>query len=174
MEKPKNWPDSVAYITSNVYSKKLDAGQLAQIVDPSCKPVKQKPSKNVRIKKVLDAKHPAFGQYGLYADRKLAPKEHVIDYLGYVHPDAESDPESNYDLLLDKHTGIGVEATRMGCEARMINDYRGIMDKPNVKFDEIRVNGELRMAVFVLNNSIAKGQELCVNYGKGFWAHHQN
>ena len=34
-----------------------------------------------------DAKHPAAGQYGLFAAANLFPGEHVIDYLGDVqHP----------------------------------------------------------------------------------------
>lgn len=172
MEHPKNWPDSVTFITTNVLSTKLTAIEKSQILAVGARPLKQKVSKNVKIKRISDSSHPAHGQFGLFADRKFAPKEHIIDYLGYVHPDSESDENSNYDLLLCKESGIGIDATRMGCEARMINDYRGVLQRPNVQFDERWVNGELRMGVFVLNQPIRKGQELCVSYGKGFWDNH--
>jgi SET domain-containing protein len=169
---PGGWPEDLRYITRNIYSKQLNATELEKIgVDKNCQPQPpaQKPSKLVKIRQINDPNHPAHGQNGLFAATKLQPKMHIIDYLGYVHPDRESDPSSDYDLKLDKETGVGVDAQRVGTEARMVNDYRGIMNRPNVAFDNRVVGGELRMAIFVAENPIPKGTELCINYGKGFW-----
>jgi SET domain-containing protein len=123
----------------------------------------------VKIKRIDNPQHPAHGQFGLFAARKLPPKTHVLDYLGYVHQADESDETSNYDIVLDKTSGIAIDAQRQGCEARMVNDYRGITSRPNVKFDDHYVNGELRVGIFSMNEAISAGTELCVNYGKGFW-----
>lgn len=70
----------------------------------------------------------------------------------------------------------------MGNEARFVNDYRGVpgTGRPNAEFCEVWDvrRGEKGMAVFVLpagkkdqgkGSGIAKGQEILVSYGKGFW-----
>ena len=110
-----------------------------------------------------------------------------MDYLGYVHPVAETDPDSDYDLSLDRELqgGVGIDARRMGNEARFINDYRGIPERikrvggrgkrgkagPNVFFSERSVEGtgERRLCIVVGKEKIIRGEELCVSYGKGFW-----
>lgn len=126
--------------------------------------------------------HPAHGEHGLFAAQHLAPGSVIIDYLGFVHSSRDADPQSDYDLSLDRDLGIGVDAARMGNEARFINDYRGIRGAgPNAEFVERLVNGERRMSVRVLpvrksgegRKGISKGVEILVNYGKGFWQHRQ-
>ena len=170
MSKPVNWPDNVIYVARNVYSQSLGSDILKSLgCDTNKTSVPQRPISHVKIKKIDESSHPAFGQFGLFANAKLAPKSYVIDYLGYVHNEDESDKNSDYDINLDRQLGIAIDARKYGCEARMVNDYRGIMDKPNVEFENRIVNGELRMAIFVGSKPIAKGQELCINYGKGFW-----
>jgi hypothetical protein len=73
----------------------------------------------------------------------------------------------------------------MGNETRFINDYRGVSAAgPNAEFRDVLVdfgNGmlERRIGVFVLSGGklkggkrakgIAKGGEILVSYGKGFW-----
>jgi hypothetical protein len=65
---------------------------------------------------------------------------------------------------------IGVDASEMGNEARFVNDYRGIRDKPNASFEDDRsADGELRMSVWSLNSPISKGEEILVSYGKSWW-----
>jgi len=93
------------------------------------------------------------------------------------------DETSDYDLSLDREVGISVDASHMGNEARFINDYRGIAQAPNAEFRDIFVavannKVEKRVGVFVLSagksgkrsKGIARGQEILVSYGKGFWA----
>jgi hypothetical protein len=172
---PANWPSNIVFIKENIYSNQLTPEELANI---GLTPVKAKtrPTPNgsptnklIKIKKISDPKHPANGQFGLFANQKLPAKSHVIDYVGYVHPNRESDPSSDYDISLDSALGIGIDAQRWGCEARMINDYRGINATNNVIFDNRMVGKELRIAVFVGPKDVNKGEELCINYGKGFW-----
>jgi hypothetical protein len=75
----------------------------------------------------------------------------------------------------------------MGNEARFINDYHGICDGPNAVFEEyyvkVKVKGkdvwEARMGVWVHpaaaggggggGGGIAKDEEICLSYGKGYW-----
>ena len=102
-----------------------------------------------------------------------------MDYLGFIHSSRDSDLTSDYDLSLDRDLGVGIDAARMGNEARFINDYRGIRDRPNVEFVERAIDGERRMSVRVIprgksgkgKGGVARGEELLVNYGKGFWIH---
>ena len=99
---------------------------------------------------------------------------------GVNDPHAKSD----YDLCLArisaydernpfpwKHVSLGVDASTAGNAGRFVNDYRGIASEPNAEF---RLgngdSGELRMEIWTLKKSIAKGEEILVSYGKGFWA----
>lgn len=64
-----------------------------------------------------------------------------------------------------------------GNEARFINDYRGVADRPNAEFREIWDDrrGERGMGVWVLGGGkgrekgVRKGEEILVSYGRGFW-----
>lgn len=110
--------------------------------------------------------HPASGQYGLFASKKIPPRSYLLDYIGEVHCDDRS--ESDYDLSLHRAEGIsvGVDASRMGNEARFINDFRGVNPKPNAVFQDYRTpDGELRMAVWSSTDPIRKGEEILVSYG---------
>jgi SET domain-containing protein len=88
---------------------------------------------------------------------------------------------SDYDLaFLDRDASLAIDGASMGNEARFINDYHGIRDGPNAVFEEyyVKVKGakgkemwEARMGVWVnpLSSGIAKGEEICLSYGKGYW-----
>ncbi|KAL2147310.1 hypothetical protein VTI28DRAFT_10300 [Corynascus sepedonium] len=93
---------------------------------------------------------------------------------------------SDYDLWLDRDADLAVDAARMGNEARFVNDYRGVPGRGGKKANaEFRVawdprTGERCMAVFVLTAGkratgrartvgIARGEEILVSYGRGFW-----
>ncbi|OAP59843.1 hypothetical protein AYL99_04845 [Fonsecaea erecta] len=151
----------------------------------------------VQIKPITDPSHPAYTQHGLFATRALAPSSFVVLYLGCLHysSSSSSDPASDYDLSLDRELDLAIDAARCGNEARFINDYRaGVRPEgPNAEFRdcwiERRVSGgstawERRIGVFVLSpgkagragkdggrraRGIAKGEEIVVSYGKGFW-----
>lgn len=165
-ERPGNWPSNIVYLNHNIYSKKIEAATLREILPKPA--TTNRVCKLVRIKLITEKSHPACGQYGLFATRKLPAQSHVLDYLGYVHPETESDTSSDYDITLDSRLGIAIDAQRWGNEGRMVNDYRGIGLKPNVMFDDHFVNGEKRIGIFVLpGRQVHKGEELLVSYGKG-------
>ncbi|KAJ8117131.1 hypothetical protein OPT61_g1608 [Boeremia exigua] len=190
---PKDWPEGTKYLRAPSYSReltkdKLDTLLLSKASLSSADPVltTRGPYTNVRITKITSASHPAHGQYGLCATQHLPPGSFVIPYLGFVHDQSELDETSDYDLSLDRETGIGVDASKMGNEARFINDYRDISSGPNAEFRDVLVDVgfgilEKRMGVFVLSagksgkraKGIGRGEEILVSYGKGFWAGRQ-
>lgn len=102
-----------------------------------------------------------------------------------MHDSTTTNPDSNYDLSLDRELDLSVDATRYGNEARFINDYRGIRaEGPNAEFRDCVVQvgrglWERRIGVFVLSKGksgkgsralgIRKGEEIVISYGKGFW-----
>lgn len=63
----------------------------------------------------------------------------------------------------------------MGNEARFVNDYRGIANKPNALFIEVKTTtGEMRMSVWSGSEPIPKGKEILVSYGKAWWRARQS
>lgn len=189
---PKGWPSGVTYISKPVYSKALNL-QTLESLNSVPKPLpanvvkmSSNPAQLVRITAITESSHPANGQCGLFATQSLPPDTFILPYLGYFHVKEDADPNSDYDLSLDRELGVGVDATRMGNEARFINDYRGVGPPgPNAEFREMLVdmgNGKLIkvMGVFVRSagknakgkraKGISKGDEILVSYGKGFWS----
>lgn len=190
---PKSWPEKILYLTNSVYSKTVTHDILKTTkpkVDLTChaKTVSNTkgPSPLVKIVEIQDPGHPANGQHGLFAAQHLCPDTFILFYLGHVHGSSDADPNSDYDLSLDSELGIGVDSSKMGNEARFINDFRGVADRPNAEFRDVWVGigkniFEKRMAVYVLpagksgkrSKGIAKGEEILVSYGKGFWMERQ-
>jgi hypothetical protein len=198
---PPNWPPNVTYITRYKLSPTFNRKHLPLLTDPSnassppAKPQAQShpfPKDLVKIKRITQDGHPAKGQLGLVAMKKLEPKSKVLDYVGVVH--SRPHEESDYDISLIRQLGpdlspsledsnqsavqveqeiidIGIDAAISGNAARFINDYRGIASRPNCEFREERDgNGWLGIQVWTLGQGVGKGEELCVSYGKGFWA----
>ncbi|KAH8601364.1 hypothetical protein B0O99DRAFT_608721 [Bisporella sp. PMI_857] len=187
---PKNWPSGLPYMAIQKLSTDLDPIQIAALrtrpkdaVDTSSMP--RGPCALVKIAPISIPSHPAYGQAGLFAAKDLKPGAFILQYIGEVHAPSLSSPtkpnrhtDSDYDLSLDREHGIGIDAAMAGNEARFINDYRGIGDKPNAEFREIwdMKKGERGMGVWALKvgksgkgKGIRKGQEILVSYGKGFW-----
>lgn len=77
------WVEGCAYLAENVWDKRVPREVLARFRPPSRQPpptAAQARSAKVRAGRIRDAAHPAFGQCGLFAARKLAPGGHVCDY----------------------------------------------------------------------------------------------
>jgi hypothetical protein len=188
---PKNWPPNIPYLSAPRYSQTPPAVLLSAIQTRSkdSQDLPQNTPKGpcplVKITHISSLPHPAYGQSGLFAMRDLKPGSFIIRYLGEIHissiyTGSEVDPHANsdYDLSLDREHGIGIDADRCGNEARFINDYRGIAEKPNAEFKEIwdeerKARG---MGVWVLGDGkmgkgkgLRKGEEIVVSYGRGFW-----
>ncbi|KAK0629011.1 hypothetical protein B0T17DRAFT_588968 [Bombardia bombarda] len=183
----ENWPPHIFYLSKPLYSPKLTpAHRLAVRTRPSPAAVpgestssntssagdqqqqqteeiprdfRPGPCDAVRILPIADPRHPANGQFGLFAARHLLPGELIVPYFGEMHvgtppvpspkedgkKDDDSDSEddydytaSSYDLWLDREADVAVDAARFGNEARFANDYRGVpADVPaNVPFGE--------------------------------------
>ena len=190
---PPEWPVKLPYLSSPVISSDLpktilDASTtVAQDVYVITRP--QTLYTNIRITSIDLPTHPAFPQFGLFAARALEPDSFVCLYLGLIHSTETTDPASNYDLSLDREAGLAIDAASMGNEARFINDYRGIKDRPNAEFRDVIVKvekggKERGVGVFVkpykkgkgkekgkAGYGIRKGEEILVSYGRGFWSH---
>jgi SET domain-containing protein len=171
--KPSCWPNvlNIQYLNSSRYHSSITSQIRSQILGvQKATPDHQNHRSLVHIRAISDATHPAVGQYGLFAARKIPPKTHIIDYVGELHCD---DRDSDYDLSLYRSqdgVNVGIDASTMGNEARFINDYRGVRDKPNAAFADGRTaSGELRMSVWSGGQAIKKGDEILVSYGKGWW-----
>ncbi|KAF2402600.1 hypothetical protein EJ06DRAFT_491146, partial [Trichodelitschia bisporula] len=183
---PKNWPPNLPYLTNPLYPRTLPASIITTLHTPPPTATIQTPtlgpSPNTRITPVPPtSSHPAAGQNSLTTTRHLPPSSLILYYLGTVHTTADSDPTSRYDLCLDRELDLGIDAARMGNEARFVNDYRGVAAGPNAEFRDVwvRVAGRVErwVGVYVLPAGksgkraagIVKGEEILVSYGKGFW-----
>lgn len=196
---PKNWPKDIKFLTEQTYSTAVSSDNRAALSRITAETVSyakvgrdalKSPCPLVDIKQVSDEKHPAFGQRGLFASQDLEPDLFICLYLGHVHTNSlsDTDPHSDYDLSYDRDIGLSIDAALCGNETRFANDFRGIAERPNTEFrdcfvqvkSEKRVDGvkwERRVAIFVLSGGkagkrhggIKAGEEILVNYGKGFW-----
>ncbi|KAI1806286.1 hypothetical protein F4811DRAFT_156915 [Daldinia bambusicola] len=192
---PKNWPPTLPYLQEPCFAPHVTKAQqqILRTRDPESgsaniipRDFPRGPSSLARILPIVEPEsHPARGQSGLFAARPLPPGSLVLPYYGVVHsslpPHSAAHEQSDYDLWLDRDAALAVDAAGAGNEARFVNDYRGVAARPNCEFREcwdLR-RGEKCMAVFVLpagRNAgkkaaagVAKGEELLVSYGKGFW-----
>jgi len=178
---PSNWPREITYLITQKYADELPTKLRPRIMGKGPQTPSSSRNNWVKIEKIDTPSHPANGQRGLFASKKIPPKIHLIDYLGEVHSDERD--ESDYDLSLirlsaseaviigvgEDVVSVGVDGQHMGNEARFINDYRGVAESPNVEFKDHVVDGELRMGVFSGPKGVGKGKEILVSYGKGWW-----
>lgn len=177
MPQPSSWPSANAtYIASPVPSQRLSEEHRARY----CGGPPSVPAAKLRIQRIDNKTHPAHGQHGLFNGGKaLAPRSWILDYVGLVHYESEADQASDYDLALHRTATevIGVDATAWGNEARFVNDYRGILPRPNSEFSlrTFRPAGprgpeQCRMAIYAGPHGVPKHAEICVSYGRGFWS----
>ncbi|KAK4613997.1 hypothetical protein CLAFUW4_09005 [Fulvia fulva] len=195
---PDNWPQNIVYLSDLKYTEaalelkpKLtlspsDTGSWTKI------PIEltRSPCSRVKIVTIGDQKHPAYGQRGLFAAENLIPDAFILPYVGEVHCNSLSDtnPHSDYDLSLDREIGLSVDSAYAGNEARCCNDYRGVAERANAEWRDCyvqvpsmrRAGGkrwERRVGIFVVSAGkagkrtagIKAGEEILINYGKGFW-----
>ncbi|KAK6065207.1 SET domain-containing protein [Seiridium cupressi] len=192
---PSNWPANFPYLLQPSHANHLSKSQItalrtrpADLTTEIPSNLPRGPSALVKITPIAIPTHPANGQSGLFAARPLPPGSLILPYYGIVHsassPHSLEHEKSDYDLWLDREAEVAVDADKAGNEARFVNDYRGVRDRPNAEFRECwdpRI-GQRCMGVFVLpagknaakgkgkgDGGIAKGEEICVSYGKGFW-----
>ncbi|KAJ7899987.1 SET domain protein [Mycena olivaceomarginata] len=160
---PSHWPNEIIYIETCSYHSSVSRSTRTFLGSPKANQSKGGPS-CVAIRRISESNHPACGQFGLFATKKIKPNAQIVDYIGEIHCDERE--ESDYDLSLfrDGDLNVGVDASKMGNEGRFVNDYRGIpgQDKPNAKFVEVRrPSGELGIRI--------EREEILVSYGKAWW-----
>ena len=171
---PKNWPNNVQYLTIPCFHPSISDNALSFLRGGSSRRTPPPPAPHSLgvIRPIMDRSHPAHGQHGLFAARKIPPRTLIVEYIGEVHSDER--PTSDYDISLyrfaENGESIGVDASSMGNEARFVNDYRGIRPKPNAEFADRRTTGgDLRIGIWSLSEGMRKGDEIVVSYGKGWW-----
>jgi hypothetical protein len=192
---PPHWPESITYLTKPRLSPTFPSSLIPLLYHPSPStkftPRPTPHPAHVVIKAITTPGHPANGQLGLFAKRKIAGGELIIPYLGIIHhtltpvdSEVQEEDESDYDLSLlrlshaddrnpfpGNHISIGIDAANMGNAGRFVNDFRGIGTAPNAEFKLGRgEGGELRMEIWALKGKgVGKGEEVLVSYGKSWW-----
>lgn len=199
---PKNWPSDIPYLRQPTHSPAIAPELLSRLNTPTRATAAlpkhahaslPQPNPSVAIARIDDLRHPANRECGLFATTNLLPGSLIVPYVGHLHTDspADSDPDSRYDISLDRELGLSVDAAAAGNEARFVNDFRHIADGPNAEFRDFWVRfddkgggdaGPARwerwVGVFVLPTGksglrrlgIRRGDEILVSYGKGFWS----
>lgn len=192
---PIDWPTNVTYLRRPTHSPNIPPDLLSTLNKPTKATSSfhklgiadiPTPNPSVQISQVVPATHPAYPDSGLYATKHLPPSSLIIPYIGHIHLNTpeDTDPSSSYDISLDREIGAGIsiDAASAGNEARFVNDYRGVAERPNAEFKDLWVRvGEKQwerwLGVFVLGAGkaglrkagIRRGEEILVSYGKGFW-----
>ncbi|KAJ3254348.1 hypothetical protein HK103_007230 [Boothiomyces macroporosus] len=170
MALPKNWPKEIRYLNSNEWKQPPALYTSPSATDKDILSYDANitgPCKLVRITRITDESHPAFPAYGLYSTAVIPAKTLILNYIGVVESEQEASQTSDYILHFDKE--FSVDAEFAGNEGRFVNDFRGIGEKPNVKFELYKnKKGQVNMGIWSIAK-IPKGTELLVTYGKGFW-----
>ena len=169
------WPSDVTYLTSLHYgddvkrAKQIYAKYRVSGDDPILASAAST-KKIARWQRIVDANHPARGEHGLFASRKLERGERIVDYLGHVSLRGNESQTSDYTASFGDAHELALDAEKMGNEARMINDFRNTGKRANALFDQyVDAAGDTKLGVFVGPHAIGKGEEILVSYGKGFW-----
>ncbi|KAH0354240.1 hypothetical protein KCU81_g1201, partial [Aureobasidium melanogenum] len=192
-ELPIDWPEDIEYLRRPKISPAVPAIALKILNTPTAATASftrfsadalSFPNPDVRIVPLNDPDHPANGQYGLAAMKHFHPGNFILPYIGRLHTNKpeDTDPDSEYDISLDRDLDLAQDAAKSGNEARFINDYRNIADAPNAEFRDIWVQTaekkwERWIGIFTVTtgksgmrrNGIRPGEEILVSYGKGFW-----
>lgn len=142
---PKNWPPAVPYLSYPSFAPHIAKAQLdvLRIRSPDLTGsipanLPRGPCSLVKIIPISNPSHPAHGQAGLFAARNLEPGTLILPYYGIVHsslpPHSLNHEKSDYDLWLNREANVAVDADKAGNEARFVNDYRGVRERPNAEF----------------------------------------
>ncbi|KAK8864371.1 hypothetical protein IAR55_001619 [Kwoniella newhampshirensis] len=111
---PSHWPSEIIYLTKPRLSARFPPS-LTPLLLPSSSttvttfaPRPFKHPSHLTIKRVVDKSHPAFGQFGLFANKKIKDDELVIPYLGVLHvtlaPVDDDDATSTVATEEDEHS----------------------------------------------------------------------
>ena len=167
-----DWVAGVTYLKESFYDKRIPPAVVKQHRQTTTVVEGDGRSKLVRIGRLTDPLHPAFGQHGLFAARKLAAGTHVCDYRGVVTLTEDESKTSEYTLaFVETGVRLTLDAEKSGNEGRFVNDFRGtgVGKKANVRFASyVDARGCTCMGVYAIRD-LAKGEECLLSYGKGYW-----
>ncbi|CAG8545199.1 565_t:CDS:1 [Acaulospora morrowiae] len=194
---PLSWPSEVEYLIDNTYEPSSlephpytfplsNDHPIHPFTSSPLLPVASDPhmpSTLVKIKSLENVKslngqtnHPAYPGYGLFATKDLKEQTLILKYTGVVTSTKNESVECNgkgSDYELSFNGRYCIDGLKKGSEARFINDYRGVLTKPNAIFHEYidLHSGQVKMGVWVRRGvvKIRKGEEIMVSYGKSFW-----
>ena len=112
---PSRWPSDLRYLQTMTYSQSIPEDVLqfikgsAHVMQPVDNVTLDAP---VVIRRIENPAHPAHGQMGLFAHKKIPSRTFIMDYIGEAHSDERAD--SDYDVCLyraqveDGFVNIGV------------------------------------------------------------------
>ena len=106
---------------------------------------------------------------GLFADEDIMRGQVIVKVTGVrFTPEqiAETEIENNYLLELNDGTGDCIEVTG---HARYANDAKGTSNLPGVKNNAQFCSDDDHSMYLQSTRRIPKGQEILVNYGRGYW-----
>ncbi|KAF8506656.1 hypothetical protein F5888DRAFT_1791075 [Russula emetica] len=97
---PKNWPAHVHYLTVPCFHSSLSGDALSSLKGGRSKGISlpSAPPSLGEVRPIVDPLHPAHGQHGLFATKKIPPQTLIVEYIGEVHSDER--PTSDYDISL--------------------------------------------------------------------------
>ena len=115
-----SWPASVSFIGDYVWALDVGTELREKYAGESTRRAPAIPSccTAVRIKHITDARHPAFGEFGLVASGDLLQGQHILDYLGAVS--VAEDRTSDYVVDFGEHSELALDALTVGNEARFV------------------------------------------------------
>jgi SET domain-containing protein len=136
-------------------------------------------SDRISVTIVTCPNHPAYNRkevgHCVVATKNIAKNAHIGIYAGVLRQNTEKAEWNPYQNAPTKNCSHYIDAESIGNQMRFINDYRNIASAPNVGFfiNPLRVNGYL-VSVVVALRTIAKGEELLLDYGDKYWAEYSS
>lgn len=171
----ERWCADASYVMENAWDTRVPREVVRRFRPSPGACVGDGRSACVRPGRIRDPAHPACGEFGLFAAKRLAPGSHACDYRGRVTLAEHESKSSAYTLAFVEEPGLSLtlDAEAVGNEGRFVNDFRGVPGarRANVRFaSRVDERGNTHMGVYVLPGvTLAKGDELLLSYGKGYW-----
>jgi hypothetical protein len=116
--------------------------------------------------------------YGIFATQKIDAGTQIGEYVGELYLAIS---QESLQILLEKifpseyawmieinERFLLIDAQNVANELALINDYRDLGPRPNVKMQEFVHKGTMYFGYVAITN-IQKGEELLVDYGPKFW-----
>jgi hypothetical protein len=113
--KPSRWPPHLQYISASRFHQSVPTAARLEIQGSNNHPTSYSQSTRhsnrsiVIIRLIFSTSHPAYGQYGLFAAKKIPPKTHIIDYIGRLTPkvdlgylNTDSVYQARYTVTIDQ------------------------------------------------------------------------